>query len=71
MAQSERTAGIVTKLIAEKGFGFIAGTDGQEYFFHRSALSQTDWQTLQLQSHVTFTPTTGPKGTRAENVEMA
>jgi cold shock CspA family protein len=28
--------GIVVRLMADKGFGFIRGDDGTEYFFHRS-----------------------------------
>ena len=32
------TTGTIKKLISERGFGFIAGTDGKEYFFHRNEL---------------------------------
>ncbi len=35
------TTGTVKKLVAERGFGFIAADDGKEYFFHRSALAAT------------------------------
>ena len=27
--------GTIKKLVIERGFGFIAADDGQEYFFHR------------------------------------
>ena len=27
--------GVIKKLMADKGFGFIRGTDGVERFFHR------------------------------------
>ena len=30
--------GTISRLLLDKGFGFIAGADGQEYFMHRSAI---------------------------------
>ena len=30
--------GTVSRVIVDKGFGFITGEDGQDYFFHRSDL---------------------------------
>lgn len=33
--------GIVTKKVADRGFGFIQGNDGQDYFFHLSALDHS------------------------------
>ena len=30
--------GTIAKVISDKGFGFIQGEDGQEYFMHRSAV---------------------------------
>lgn len=60
--------GKVTRLIPDKGFGFIAAQDGTEYFFHQSALARRDWETLQEGTSVTFEATEGPKGPRAEHV---
>jgi cold shock CspA family protein len=31
--------GKITRVMEGKGFGFISGEDGQDYFFHRSVLS--------------------------------
>jgi cold shock CspA family protein len=28
----------ISKLITDKGFGFIGGDDGQDYFMHRTAV---------------------------------
>ena len=30
--------GKIERIVEEKGLGFIAGDDGQDYVFHRSAL---------------------------------
>ena len=29
--------GTIKRLVSEKGFGFVAAPDGNEYFFHQSA----------------------------------
>lgn len=58
-------SGTVTRLLVDKGFGFIAAPDGTEYFVHRSAVA--DWP-LQEGDEVTFEPATAPKGPRAEHV---
>jgi cold shock CspA family protein len=32
------STGTIKKVISERGFGFIEGADGKEYFFHRSGM---------------------------------
>jgi cold-shock-like DNA binding protein len=32
--------GKITRVAAERGFGFITSEDGQDYFFHRSAFDR-------------------------------
>ena len=59
--------GKVVRLVEDKGFGFIiAGPDGREYFFHRSAAAEFDL--LRAGSPVHFVATDAPKGPRAESV---
>jgi CspA family cold shock protein len=58
--------GTVKRLVFDKGFGFIAADDGQEYFFHQSACQSFD--SLREGQSVTFQTGQGPKGPRAENV---
>jgi len=63
--------GTVKRIVRDKGFGFLEGVDGRDYFFHRSACS--DFVALVDGSRVTFTvsPTRTPsKGPRAENVDL-
>lgn len=59
--------GTIKKVIADKGFGFIAGERG-ELFFHHSALEGTSIETLRIGQAVTYTEGSGPKGPRAENI---
>jgi CspA family cold shock protein len=59
--------GTIIKLIADKGFGFISGEQG-ELFFHHSALDGVTIETLSIGQEVTYEEGSGPKGPRAENV---
>ena len=60
--------GTVKKLVGDKGFGFIAGDNGPELFFHHSAVEGTTFEELQEGQAVEFNEGQGPKGPRAENV---
>lgn len=66
----ERLTGTVLKWMPDKGFGFIQGSDGSQYFFHRSAVIR-DVDTLQVSDAVTFTASASAKGPRAEDVEVS
>lgn len=57
------------KKLTDKGFGFIAGEDG-ELFFHNSALDGVSFEELREGQTVEFTEGRGPKGPRAENVRV-
>jgi CspA family cold shock protein len=59
------------KRIMDKGFGFIAATDGNEYFFHQSACRDVRFDELREGQSVTFEREQGPKGPRAESVRVA
>ena len=56
------------KRITDRGFGFIATTEGPEYFFHQSGCVGTPFDDLREGQAVSFTVGQGPKGPRAENV---
>ena len=56
--------GTIKRLVSDKGFGFIAASDGNEYFFHQSACSQTPFDELREGQAVTFDKGQGPKGPR-------
>jgi len=60
--------GKVKNLKPEQNFGFIRGEDGQEYFFHRSAVVGDYYDSMEKGSPVEFEGEDTPKGLRAEQV---
>ena len=62
-------SGTVKRLVSDKGFGFIAAEDGNEYFFHQSGCANVQFDDLREGQAVTFERGQGPKGPRAENVK--
>ena len=64
-------SGTIKRLVSDKGFGFIAAGDGNEYFFHRSACTGVSFDELREGQAVTFEKGQGPKGPRGENVRLA
>ena len=66
------TTGTIKKIVADRGFGFIAAEDSKEYFFHRGALdSSLDFDRLNGGEKVTFEVEQSPKGLRAAQVHAA
>ena len=63
--------GTIKRLVRDKGFGFVAAADGNEYFFHQSACGAGDFDQLREGQSVTFNTGQGPKGPRAENLRLA
>jgi len=63
--------GTIKRLVSDKGFGFIAASDGAEYFFHNSACTGVRFDELREGQDVTFERGQGPKGPRAEHVSLA
>jgi len=50
-----------------KGYGFIKGEDGKEYFVHKNALEQGTF--LKENDTVSFDPTDSDRGVQAKNVK--
>jgi CspA family cold shock protein len=63
--------GTIKRLVSDKGFGFVAAGDGNEYFFHQSACNGVQFDDLREGQSVSFERGQGPKGPRAENVQLA
>ena len=63
--------GKIQRIVEEKGVGFIEGTDGEDYVFHRSALLDGEpFDQLLQGAPVTFDTGHEPKGLRAEAVRI-
>ena len=66
------TTGTIKKVVADRGFGFIAAEDGKEYFFHRGGLqAPLDFDRLTGGERVSFDIEQSPKGPRAVKVHSA
>ena len=53
---------------SRKGYGFIQGDDGEEYFVHSSALKETRF--LRENDRVSFESAESDKGKQAQNVQL-
>jgi CspA family cold shock protein len=62
--------GKVKRTVVDRGFGFITGEDKTEYFFHFSAVRAGDFKLMKPGDSVTFEPSQGQKGPRAENIRL-
>jgi CspA family cold shock protein len=62
--------GTIKKLVPDKGFGFIKGQNG-ELFFHSSAVQGVAFEELREGQRVTYQEGRGPKGPRADAVQVA
>jgi cold shock protein len=67
--ESERHVGTVKWFSADKGYGFIARTDGgPDVFVHQSAIQTSGYRTLEEGQRVEFDIEQGAKGASAANV---
>jgi CspA family cold shock protein len=63
--------GTVKWFNGSKGYGFITGEDGKDYFVHFSAINMDGYKTLDEGQAVTFDIEEGQKGPQASNVSPA
>ncbi|MFN8029094.1 MAG: cold-shock protein [Dermatophilaceae bacterium] len=63
--------GTVKWFNAEKGYGFIAPSDGSaDVFAHYSAIDSSGYRSLNENDKVEFETTQGPKGPQAANIRV-
>ena len=65
---NESIHGHVSKLFANEGYGFIQGTDGNEYYFSLSNVAYPDFGQLKLGDGVEFLGIPGSEGAQAHHV---
>jgi cold shock protein len=64
--------GTIKKVTWDRGFGFIRGEDGHEYFFHRSELrGGLRFEELKEGQRVSFEPRQAERGPRAAAIAAA
>lgn len=54
---------------AQKGYGFVVGEDGKDYFAHQTAILMDGFRQLSPDDAVEFEVVEDPKGPRAANVK--
>lgn len=62
--------GKVVSLIAEEGYGFIEMPDGEELYFHRDNLAESNFDKLEAGSEVKFLEDIGSEGFQAKRVSI-
>jgi ribosomal subunit interface protein len=63
--------GQVIRIFQEEGFGFIAGPDGREIYFHRNAvLEPPGFESLKVGAQVRFAEEQGFEGPQASTVSL-
>lgn len=69
---STTMTGTIKRLARDRGFGFIQGENGQDYFFHQSELrGGLTFTELKEGQRVTFEPREAEKGPRAADIGPA
>jgi CspA family cold shock protein len=63
--------GTVVRLDRSKGYGFVLDSSGEQRFFHRSAVLDDKFDSLQEQQSVEFEPYSDERGARAQKVRPA
>ena len=63
--------GTIKRISADKGFGFIRGQDGKDYFFHRSAVKNARFGDLAEGQDVEYEGDVTDTGPRAEDVYVS
>ena len=63
--------GRIKSLTVERGFGFIRASNGDEFFFHLTAVQGTTFDQLREGDDVVFQEVPSARGRRAANVALA
>ena len=67
---SNTQQGTVKWFNSQKGFGFISGEDGTDYFVHYSGINGNSFKELIEGQKVEFSTEQGDKGMKAVNVTV-
>jgi cold shock CspA family protein len=62
------SSGRVVRLLAEEGYGFIEGSDGAEYYFHRDNVVSPRFEQLEVGTEVQFLQEMGAERPQAKRI---
>ena len=62
--------GTVLRLFPEEGFGFLAGEDGRELYFHRNSVLEPGFESLAVGARVRYAEEQGFEGPQASTVSV-
>ena len=65
---AEKPHGLVTRLFAYEGYGFITTEDGREIYFHRNSVLDDGFDRLTVGTAVRYVETEGDRGPKASTV---
>ncbi len=65
------SSGRVSKLLREKGYGFLATLDGREVYFHKDSVLNRGFGRLRVGGEVSFVEEQGEKGPQASTVRIS
>lgn len=69
-AQHDEPHGLIIRLFPEEGYGFIKTLDGREFYLHRNAVLNDDFDALRIGTEVRFSSELGEKGPQASTVQI-
>jgi cold shock CspA family protein len=62
---------LVKELFPDKGYGFLATTDGREIYFHKDSVLSQGFSQLKIGTRVTFAEEPGDNGPQASTVRIS
>ena len=63
--------GKIKRLVADRGFGFLEGEEGQDLFFHHSEVQGSTIEQLEEGQNVSYAVGQGRKGPCATSIRVA
>jgi len=62
--------GRISRLLREKGYGYLTSNDGREIYFHKNSVLNGDFSALKVGRAVRFAEEAGEKGPQASSVHL-
>ncbi len=70
-AHNGQPHGMIEKLFAEEGYGFIRGLDDdRQFYFHRNSVLHNDFERLTVGTEVRFAAEQGEEGPQASSIQV-